>query len=96
MSEKENPEEFYSRLKVKLEEVENFPTEYTYKFIITSSLKKLAEIQQIFDRLNPQYQTKASKNGKYTSITVVIYAIDADQIIHYYKEVSKIEGVMML
>ena len=39
---------------------------------------------------------RESKNGKYTSVTVVIYVIDADQVIHFYKEVGKIEGVIML
>ena len=90
------PEEFYASLKEELNKVEDFPTTFTYKFIIPTENKKIAEIQRVFDDARPQFQMKESKNGKYTSITVVIYAFDADQVIHFYKEVGKIDGVIML
>lgn len=91
-----NPDEFYTKLKKELNKVENFPTNFTYKFIIPTEHKKIAEIQRVFDDARPQFQMKESKNGKYTSITVVIYALDADQVIYFYKEVGKMEGVIML
>ena len=89
-------EKFYIKLKEELNKVEKFPTSFTYKFIIPTEHKKIAEIQKIFDDANPQFQMRESKNGKYTSVTVVVYVIDADQVIHFYKEVGKIEGVIML
>lgn len=89
-------DEFYAKLKRELNIVEQFPTNFTYKFIVPTDHKKIAEIQSVFDRTNPQYHMKESSKGKYTSITAVIYVLDADQVIHYYKEVGKIEGVMML
>ncbi|HUH35481.1 MAG TPA: DUF493 domain-containing protein [Moheibacter sp.] len=92
----ENTEEFYAKFKTSLEETTEFPSEFTYKFILPTSHKKLAEIQQVFDGTNPTFRSNESKNGKYTSITVVIYVLDADQVIYYYKEVAKIEGVIML
>ncbi|MBV7440935.1 DUF493 domain-containing protein [Weeksellaceae bacterium TAE3-ERU29] len=93
---KQTQENFYKKLKEELNKVEKFPTNFTYKFIIPTEHKKIAEIQKIFDDANPQFQMRESKNGKYTSVTVVIYVIDADQVIHFYKEVGKIEGVIML
>lgn len=95
-SNQKNIEEFYTNLKGKLDKVEKFPTDFTYKFIIPTSHKTIAKIQKIFDGTRPKIHTKESKNAKYTSITVVIYALDAEQVIHYYKEVGKIEGVIML
>lgn len=92
----ENPEEFYIKFKETLETSTEFPTNYTFKFIVPTDNKKIAEIQRIFDNTRPQFQMKSSKNGKYTSITVVIFALDADSVIHYYKETAKIEGVIML
>lgn len=89
-------DKFYENLKANLDKVESFPTNFTYKFIIPTDHKKIAEIQKVFDEARPQFQMKESKNGKYTSITAVIYALDADQVIHYYKEVGKMEGVIML
>lgn len=93
---KNSVDKFYTKFKTDLDLVENFPSNFTYKFIIPTSNKKLAEIQSVFDGANPQYQTKESKNGKYTSLTVTVYVLDSVQVIHYYKEVGKIEGVMML
>lgn len=90
------PEEFYESLKKELTKVENFPSNYTYKFIIPSDNKKIAEIQRVFDDARPQFVMKESKKGKYTSITVVVYALDADQVIHYYKEVGTVKDVIML
>lgn len=89
-------DEFYARLKEELNKVESFPTNFTYKFIIPTENKKIAQIQSVFDDARPQFSMKESKNGKYTSITVVIYAFDADQVIYFYKEVGKIDGVIML
>ena len=95
-SSERSPEEFYASLKRELDNVTSFPSNYTYKFIIPTDNKKIAEIQRVFDDTRPQFQMKESKNGKYTSITVVVYVLDSDQVIHFYKEVSQIEGVIML
>lgn len=96
MSEQQSPEEFYKNFKIKLEESTQFPGEYIYKFIVPSENKLIAEVQRVFDNARPQFQMKNSANGKYTSVTVVIYALDADAVIHYYKEASTIEGIVML
>lgn len=95
-SSERTPEEFYKNLKEELNKVTNFPANYTYKFIIPTDNKKIAEIQRVFDGARPQFQMRESKNGKYTSVTVVIYALDTDQVVHYYQEVAKVEGVIML
>lgn len=92
----ESQEEFYIKFKERLDATTEFPSRYSYKFIIPTSHKNLAEVQRVFDGAQPQFKMKESKNGKYTSITVDIYVIDSDQVIHYYKEASSIEGIIML
>lgn len=89
-------DEFYKKLKSSLEETTSFPTEYMYKFIISTSKEKLAEIQGIFDHTGAVIQTKPSKTGKYNSITVMVKMKDADAVIEKYKEVSNVEGVISL
>lgn len=96
MSEKESPEEFYKRFRKQLEESVSFPSDYRYKFIVTSDNKKLAEVQRVFDGMRPNVSSKESKNGKYTSLTIQVYMLDAESVIEKYKQVSKVEGVMML
>lgn len=91
-----NQEEFYINFKKRLDETTSFPSSYIYKFIVPTDHKRIAEIHRVFDGLNPQFQLKESKNGKYTSVTISIFVIDSDQVIHYYKEASAIKNIIML
>jgi len=91
-----SPEEFYASLKEKLEETHNFPEEYLFKFIIPNDSAKLTEIYKVFDGLKHTLSNRDSKNGKYVSVSVNAFVLDADQVIKIYKEVSVIEGVLML
>lgn len=92
----ENQKEFYKKFKERLEDTTEFPSNYTFKFIVPSDNKRIAEVQRLFDGSRPQFQMKESKTGKYTSVTAVVFVLDADQVIHYYKEASAIEDVYML
>lgn len=91
-----SPEEFYASLKEKLEDTHDFPEDYLFKFIIPNDEAKHTEIYRVFDEIKFTLNTKDSKNGKYTSISVNAFVLDADQVIRIYKEVGKIPGVLML
>lgn len=92
----ENQEEFYKKFRDRLDDTTEFPSNYTFKFIVPSDNKRIAEVQRLFDGSRPQFQMKESKTGKYTSVTAVVYVLDADQVIHYYKSASAIDDVYML
>lgn len=98
IEENKNPdqEKFYASLKEKLEATHNFPEDYLYKFIVTNDESKLTEIYRVFDDIKFTLNSRDSKNGKYTSISVNAFVLDADQVIRIYKEVGKIPDVMML
>lgn len=91
-----SPEEFYNSLKEKLNATHDFPEDYLFKFIITNDQSKITEIYKIFDGMKTTMNNRDSKNGKYTALNVNAFVMDADQVIKIYKEVGKIEGVMML
>lgn len=91
-----NPDEFYASLKEKLDDTHDFPGNYLFKFIIPSEQAKLTEIYRAFDGTKHTATNRDSKTGKYTSLTIDAFMLDADQVIKTYKEVGKIEGVMML
>jgi len=91
-----NKEDFYVKFKERLIDTTSFPSDYLFKFIYPTSEETMVAIKDIFKDANPKYDYKASKNRKYTSISVEIFALDADQIISFYQEVAKIDGVMML
>jgi len=92
----ENPEEFYSRLKMQLEETTKWPSNYLYKFIVLTNEEKIKGVHNIFNNTGAVINSKQSKNGKYTSLSITVNLKNADAVIKKYKEVGKIEGVISL
>lgn len=93
---KENSEEFYSRLREQLEESTHWPSDYLYKFIVLSDPEKIKQIHRIFDNTGAVIESKQSKKGKYTSVSITVNRKNPDAVIEKYKEVGKIEGVISL
>lgn len=91
-----NGEDFYVKFKERLEDTTSFPSDYTYKFIFPTGEEKMNAIKAVFKNASPTFDYKASKNRKYTSISVQTYVLDADQVIQFYQEVAKIKEVIML
>ncbi|MBQ4822536.1 DUF493 family protein [Aquimarina sp. MMG016] len=90
-------EEFYKKLKVQLADTALWPNTYLYKFIVPTDTDKIEQIKDIFDNLGAVINTKQSKNGKYTSVSINVRMKNPDQVIIKYKEVSvKVEGVISL
>ncbi|EZH75229.1 hypothetical protein ATO12_00190 [Aquimarina atlantica] len=92
-----DPEEFYKKLKEQLADTSLWPASYLYKFIVPTNTEKIEQIESIFDNLGSVIQTKQSKNGKYTSVSINVRMKNPDQVITKYKEVAeKVEGVISL
>lgn len=92
----DNPEEFYARLKEQLELNNSWPSNYLYKFIIPTDKEKFKEIEQIFNNTGAVIESKKSKNGKYTSVSITVNMKNPDAVIAKYIEVGKIKGVISL
>lgn len=88
--------DFYDDFRIKLNSVERFPSLYTFKFIVKTELNKLESIKNIFKLTSSKFIEKDSSGGKYKSISVETYVNNAEEVINYYKEVAKIESVIML
>lgn len=97
MSKKQNPDEFYEKLRAQLLDTSTWPSIYLYKFIVISSNDKIAKIEEIFDNMGAVIKTKESSNRKYTSVSINVSMKDPDAVIQKYKEVTEnIEGVISL
>lgn len=97
MSASSNSEGFYKKLRKQLYDTTLWPSEYLYKFIVTSDNKKINQIEDLFDNMGAVINTTESKNGKYTSISVNVTMRNPDAVISKYKEVAeKVEGVISL
>lgn len=97
MSTEKNTEEFYQKLKSQLYETSSWPSEYLYKFIVLTDNHKVEQIENLFNNLGAVIHTTASKNAKYTSVSINLTMENPEAVIEKYKEVtSKVEGVISL
>jgi len=92
-----NPEEFYEKLKVQLQDTSIWPTEYLYKFIVPTKPSKVEQIEVIFDNMGAVINTRLSKKGKYTSLSINVRMKNPDAVIEIYKQIGReVEGVISL
>ena len=97
MSDAPNPEEFYTKLRAQLYDTASWPSLYLYKFIVPTVREKIKDVEDIFDNMGAVIQTKKSKKGTYTSVSINVRMKDPDAVIEKYKEVGrKVEGVISL
>jgi hypothetical protein len=89
-------EAFYSRLKAELLRNTTWPADYLYKFIVPTDTKRIRQIQDIFDNTGAVIESKQSRKGKYTSLSITVNLKNPDEVIEKYKEVGKVEGVISL
>ncbi len=94
--EKNNSEEFYNRLREQLWENTKWPANYLYKFIVPTDEEKIKAIHAIFDTKGAVIESKKSKKGTYTSVSITLNMENPDAVIEKYKEVSVIEGIISL
>lgn len=92
----EKSEEFYKKLKTQLEETSTWPSNYLYKFIVPTDQERIVQIHKIFDNTGAVIESKQSKKGKYTSLSITVNLKNADAVIEKYKEVGKVKGVISL
>ncbi len=91
-----NGQDFYRNFREKLIEVEQFPSIYTFKFIVKTDSDQGEQVKALFTHSSAKFSEKSSSGGKYTSISIENFVNSADEVIEYYKKVAEIPGVMML
>jgi len=89
-------EDFYVKLKDRLDNTTKFPAEYLYKFIVPAEGKKVKEIESLFKDRFARITTKESKTGKYISVSIRVELASSDEVISYYKQAGSIEGIISL
>ncbi|WP_400081432.1 DUF493 family protein [Winogradskyella sp. R77965] len=97
MDSSKKTDEFYEKLKGQLYDTALWPAEYLYKFIVLSKGTGIAAIEGLFNDLGAVITTNASKNGKYTSVSINVRMKNPEAVIAKYKEVAEnVEGVISL
>jgi uncharacterized protein len=88
-------EEELLKFRDKLAETLSFPSVYMFKFIVTSELRKIALVENLFEA-GTDIHRKESGRGRYTSVTAKQVVMSADEIIEIYRKAGKIEGLIYL
>jgi hypothetical protein len=97
MSKNSKTDVFYKKLKLQLQETTSWPSEYLYKFIVKTDAHKIEKIESNFNDAGAVIQKTASKNGKYTSISINVIMKNPNAVIAKYIEVTNtIDGVISL
>lgn len=89
-------EDPYENFRSLLQQSIVFPSEYTFKFIIKADADKIADLKATFAHTPARITETNSSGGKYKSFTVQVPVQNEEEVIAYYKEVSKINSVIML
>lgn len=92
----EKSDEFYKRLRSQLADDTSWPADYLYKFIVPTDDSKISQIEKIFDNTGAVIESKQSKKGNYTSLSVTVNLEGPDAVIEKYKQVGAVEGVISL
>jgi uncharacterized protein len=89
-------EDFYARLKVELDNSNDWPAEYLFKFIVPTLDDNVEQVENAFNGLGAVIKTRKSKTAKFTSVSIDVTMDNAEQIIKKYQEVSTIKGIVSL
>jgi len=89
-------DEFYARLRDELNQNQQWPSAYLFKFIVPTDPNKIDEIELHFNNMGAVIQTHQSKTGKYTSVSIHVQMESAEAVIDKYQQVATIEGIISL
>ena len=92
----ETPEEFWTKFDEELNNTYTFPTEYIFKFIVSTDIIKIETLKEIFSKSNPITTSRESSGGNYTSFTFTAILNNSAGIVHLYKKAAEIEGIKSL
>ena len=87
---------FYERFHQQLLESNTWPGVYVFKFIIPSSDVDKATLLDLFENDKVTVNVRASRKGKYTSISIAGKFGSPDIIIQKHKLASKIPNIIQL
>ena len=96
MNSKENPNDFYERFQQQLEESQNWPGLYMFKFIVKSKSHKIDKLKDLFNNPSEGVSLVNSSKNKFQSLTITIEMKSTLEVIAIYKKASEFEGVIIL
>jgi uncharacterized protein len=95
-SNEESQEQFWIKLEKDLDETNQWPAPYYYKFILPTNEDSLETLIAIFEPFESEFSTRESSSKKYTSVTITVKHNNAKEIIGCYRLAVLIDGIKSL
>lgn len=92
MEPKKRGEEWWSKFRGLLDDQNDWPTDYLFKFIVPSD--ELDDMKRVLG--NERLKVRASSKGNYMSVTARRRVASSDDVIAIYKAAGDVEGVIAL
>lgn len=89
-------DDFYKRFKTQLNESQNWPGSYMFKFIIEDNSKNLDKLKMILSNYKGDFKVKSSDKGNYKSISFQGFFKSPTEIIGIYKKVNSLDNIISL
>tara|TARA_B100000212_G_C27009773_1_gene378584 strand:- start:77 stop:400 length:324 start_codon:yes stop_codon:yes gene_type:complete len=93
---KENPDDFYERFQHQLEESQDWPGPFMFKFIVKSNSYQIEKLKELFNYPTNGVSLVNSSKNKFQSLTVTIEMKSPLDVIAIYKKASEFEGIIIL
>ena len=85
-------DESTDRFRKLLDEQNDWPAEYTFKFIVPED--GLPDLEAVFGKI--PFTVRESRNGRYRSVTATVLVHSSDEIVALYEAASSIPGLISL
>ena len=89
----ETPEERRDRLRDQLNAFYEWPTAFTFKFVMPNEAGRIEQLKELFG-VTAQFRMNLSRNGNYIAFTVSEVLPGPDHVFARYEEAAKIEGIL--
>ena len=85
-------DDWWDRFQQLLDDQNEWPTNYTFKFIAPSD--RLEELKAVFGQVD--LSVRKSRKGNYLSVTAVMQMHSSDEVVAMYHAVGRVDGVIAL
>ena len=85
-------EAWWNKFQGLLDEQNEWPTEYLFKFIVPS--EELGEMRRVLG--DDRFKVRSSSKGNYVSVTLRRRVASSEEVVAVYKSVGDVEGVIAL
>ena len=96
MNSNENPKKFYERFHAQLQDSQDWPGLYMFKFIVKSKSLQVEKLKKLFDNSKKEVSLINSSKNTFQSLTIKIQMASPDEVIDIYKKVGKMTEVIIL